>query len=69
MHASDWIAIVAVLLGGGGSVTGGIGAIARLTRLAVAVEGLVESMKTVVTTVQGHETRIATLEGQQQAKP
>jgi hypothetical protein len=63
MSATDWIALIGIMLGGGG----GGAAISKLTRLAVAVEGLVESMKKVHDSVAGHETRIATLEGRHQA--
>lgn len=59
MSTTTILEIVGLLVGGGG----GGAVIARLTRLVVAVEGLVESLKQVTTTVQGHETRIATLEG------
>jgi len=61
MTASTILEIIGLLAGGsGGSV-----AIVRLTRLVVAVEGLVEDLRALSATVQGHETRIATIEGQQ----
>jgi hypothetical protein len=54
-----------VAVGGGG----GVAVVSKLTRLVVAVEGLVEKMGKVTEKVDGHETRIATLEGAKQARP
>lgn len=61
MSASDWIALIGVLVGGGG----GGAAIAKLTRLAVAVENFSEKIAAVAgavaTTgqqVQDHENRL-----------
>lgn len=81
MHASasDWIAILGIVLGGGGGGT----IIVKLTRLVVAVEGLLKTaestiaeVKGLTTTVASHETRltvhdvaIGVLQGQQAAKP
>jgi len=65
MTPADWLTLIGILVGGGGGGT----LISKLTRVAVAVEQLVESNKKVTETVAGHETRISTLEGQQQARP
>lgn len=54
MSVSDWIAVAGVLLGGGG----GAQLVAKLTRLAVAVETLVESNKKMVAQVNNHEKRL-----------
>lgn len=54
MSASDWIALLGVVLGGGG----GSQLLTKLTRLAVAVEQLVESNKTIVGKVDDHEKRL-----------
>jgi len=65
MSTSNLIELLGLVLGGGGGAT----VVSKLTRLAVAVEQLVESQRKVTDTVQGHETRISTLEGQQHARP
>lgn len=69
MTTSNLLAFLALLLGGGG----GAAFIAKATRLVVAVEELAKAVKAarddiagIVTTVQGHETRIAHVEGQLQ---
>jgi len=51
---SEWIAVAGLLLGGGG----GAQLVAKLTRLAVAVENLVESNKKLVGQVDDHENRL-----------
>jgi len=70
MTVSDWIALVALLVGGGGGTV----AVSKGTRLIVAVEGLVkafqavrEDIKEIVTTNQDHATRLARAEGVLQA--
>jgi hypothetical protein len=72
MTVTDWIALLGVLLGGGGGTV----AVSKATRLVIAVENLVKELKQVradvsgiVGAVQGHETRIARVEGQLQPKP
>lgn len=63
MHPAEWIAlsVAAFTIGGGG-----IGALVKFTRvftrMADALERLTASMETVVTKVDGHESRIAALE-------
>jgi len=61
MSASDWIAVIGLLVGGGG----GGAAIAKLTRLAVAVENFAEKVASVAgdvaktgEQVQDHENRL-----------
>lgn len=68
VNASGWIALVVALVGGGGIGTGGIRITAKLTRLVVAIEQGATALAEVVKQLQGHETRISQLEGQQQAK-
>lgn len=65
MGTQTLLEIIGLLAGGGGAAT----FIARLTRLVVAVEGLVDSLRNVTTTVQAHETRLAHVEGQLQGSP
>lgn len=72
MTVADWIALIGVLLGGGG----GSVAVSKATRLVLAVENLVKELRqvrgditAVMGSVQGHETRLARVEGQLQAKP
>jgi ribose 5-phosphate isomerase len=62
MNAQNWIEVIGLVLGGGGGGT----AVAKLTRLAVAVEQLVKQIETLATsqaktatTVQDHEIRLA----------
>lgn len=71
MTTANLIELLAIVVGGGG----GGAAISKLTRLAVAVENLVNAMrevrtdvKTVTGIAQNHETRISTLEGVQQGQ-
>lgn len=54
MNAANVIALLGVLLGGGGGAT----LIARLTRLAIAAEALAESHRILAAKVAGHETRL-----------
>lgn len=61
MNASDWIAVIGLLAGGGGAGAG----IAKLTRLAVAVENFSEKIAKVAgdiastgAQVQDHENRL-----------
>lgn len=61
MNAGNWIDVIAVIIGGGG----GGAAIAKLTRLAVAVENFAEKIATVAgdvadagKQVQDHENRL-----------
>lgn len=62
MSAQTWIELAGLVLGGGGGGT----AIAKLTRLAVAVEraagdirAIVEDAKATKATIQDHEIRLA----------
>jgi hypothetical protein len=62
MNASTWIELAGLVLGGGGGGT----AVAKLTRLAVAVERVAEDVKAIVSDaketrdkVQEHEIRLA----------
>jgi len=73
MNASNWIELagLAVTLAGGGSL-----GIAKLTRIAVAVESLIVQLAKVIETqqaqgqqVQAHESRITTLEATKAAVP
>lgn len=50
-----WIELAGIVLGGGG----GAKLVAKLTRIAVAVEQLLESNKTVVAAVADHEKRLS----------
>lgn len=66
MHAPDWIALAVALAGGGGIGGGGIAVVTRMTRLAVAVEGLVDAVKATVEdirdlggTTAAHATQLA----------
>jgi hypothetical protein len=53
VNLSDWIAVAGLLLGGGGAQL-----VAKLTRLAVAVENLVKSNEKLVGQVDDHEKRL-----------
>jgi hypothetical protein len=61
MNAQNWIEVIGLVLGGGGGGT----AVAKLTRLAVAVEQLVKQIEGLAVTqaktaetVQNHEIRL-----------
>ena len=59
------IEILTAIVLGGSIIAGGFKAMAKLTRLVDAVEGLNESMGTVVGQIGDHERRIGKLEDQQ----
>ena len=54
MNAQTVIEAIALLAGGGG----GIQLVGKITRVAVAVENLVESNKKIVDQVNDHENRL-----------
>ena len=54
MNAQNWMELVMIALGGGG----GVQLVTKLTRIAVAVENLVESNKKLVDQVGDHEKRL-----------
>lgn len=54
MSSSQWLELLGLVLGGGG----GTQLITKLTRMAVAVEKLVESHQAMLETVADHEKRL-----------
>jgi len=69
MHPADWIALVALVLGGGGISAGGVSITAKITRLVAAVEQAAKDISTIITDVkaigltgQTHETRLTLAE-------
>ena len=59
MHAAEWIALLTPTMA---ILVMGAGAVAKLTRMADALDRLTESMKTIAEKVDGHERRISALE-------
>lgn len=59
MHAQDWITLLGTVAG---ILTVGAGAVAKLTRLVTAVEGLAKTLEGIVQTVTQHERRLGELE-------
>ena len=59
MHVADWIALLTPALA---VATAGYAGVAKLTRMAVAIEQLAKAMATVAEQVSDHEKRITTLE-------
>lgn len=59
MHAPEWIALISpgLVLAGAGYA-----AVARLTRIMLALEGLGRDISAIVKRVDGHENRIGALE-------
>jgi hypothetical protein len=55
MTSADWLALAGILLGGGGLTQ----VVAKMTRMAVAVEELVESYKVLTGQVHDHEERLS----------